>query len=180
MALSQAGLLGEDIELDMTVPRTVTAGLYHRATDRLALMLDMAWIDMSEFGKFEIAIGQNSTSYKIDYRDVWLAAVGGDYELNEKWKATGGLLYMSSAISDSNRSFALPYDALWAIGGGFHYRWRANWMLHAIFTFVQGGDARVDQQLGLFVNDRVAGKFTTNRSYLLSLGFTWGGVPTDD
>ena len=61
-ALIAAGLVGNKINLDLTVPQRVKVGVYQQLTDRLAVMADFGWDDWSEFGKVDVSIDDTQSS----------------------------------------------------------------------------------------------------------------------
>ena len=138
--LEDLGLIDAKVDLGMRSPQAVQVGGYYEVTPELALMGDFAWVDWSRFGTVDIAVSDFSTTTKTDYKDIWIGSVGAEYRFNERWKGALGFTYISSAISDSDRTLAFPLDELFITGIGATFELNEEVELHGNFLITLGGD----------------------------------------
>jgi long-chain fatty acid transport protein len=167
-----APLLSQDIDLEMRVPQTLAGGVYHELTPRLALTADLIWIDFSRFGKVDIEVGPFSTTVDNRYQDIWAGVVGAQYRLTSVWTGSLSVAYLSSGVSDSNRSLGLPWDEFLVLGAGVRRDFGPDLRLHANLMLSLGGKGEIDQQSPLA--GRLVGEFATRRTLLLELALVWG------
>ena len=171
--LQAAGVYKEEIDMDMNLPQSLSGGFYHEPSDRLALMGDLAWVDFSEFGKVDISVGPISTSSDANYRDIWAWSFGAEYELSHRWTAGAGVTYISSGVSDGNRTLALPWDEFWIFGAGVQRQLNPALRLHVNFMYVHGGDGKIDQESSP-LSGRLVGQYSQRRTFALDVAFVWG------
>jgi hypothetical protein len=86
--------------------------------------------------------------------------------------AAAGITYISSGVSDSNRTLGLPWDEFWVLAVGLQRPVTPALQLFANLTFVQGADGRIDQQ-STPLSGRVVGRFDRRNTYLLDLSIVW-------
>jgi long-chain fatty acid transport protein len=94
----------------------------------------------------------NPTSFTEDrnFNDTWHAAIGARYRFAEPWLWSVGFAYDSSPVDKKDRTPDMPLDRQIRLGTGLQYNWNQNVTLGAAYTYVDLGDARIDQQGGLF------------------------------
>jgi len=109
-----------ELGLDMSVPQTVMASVYHELDGRWALLGNVGWQDWSEFGKVGVEVN-SSTSATVDrsYQDTWHAAIGAQHRYSDDWLLSFGVAYDSSMVDDADRTLDTPVGATWrfSIGG---------------------------------------------------------------
>jgi len=66
----------------------------------------------------------------------------------------------------------MPLDRQIRIGTGLQYEWNENVNLGGAYTFVDLGDAKIDQQGGQLQGD-LKGDYKTNHLHALALNLTW-------
>jgi len=164
------------LDIGMTVPQGVMLGAYHELTDKLALMADVGWQNWEQFGKVDVGV-QSATSPSVtanlNYQNTWHAALGAQYQLSEKWQATGGFAYDSSAVSDGNRTITLPMGEAWRIGAGVKWQMSEKINVGAAYEFLWAGDMPVDQGSDTALRGRIAGSFANAWFSFFSLSLTW-------
>ena len=94
------------------------------------------WVDFSRFGRVDIEVGPISTTVDADYKDIWVGSFGGQYRLSDRTTFVAGLTYVSSGVSDSNRTLGLPWDELWIFGIGVERRITPSLRLHTNLLYV--------------------------------------------
>ncbi len=169
--LEAAGVFNQKIDLEMTLPQRLAGGFYHEFSDELALMGDLVWFNFSEFGKVDISVGPVSTTVDGDYRDIWAGTIGIQYSGWDEIVGSAGIAYISSGVSDSNRTLAFPWDEFWIFGVGLERQLTPTVRLHSNLLLAVGGDGEIDQT-DLF-GRRLVGEFDKRRSLLLDVTFVW-------
>ena len=178
-ALNGAGLVGNQIDLGLTVPQHLIVSVYHELTDRLALMGDFGWEDWSAFGKVDVSVNDTQTSLttNIPYQDTYHVSAGARYRLNPAWLLNTGFAYDTSMVKDSDRTLALPIGATYKFGLGA--QWQAteklNVGLNYEFTWI--GDLPVTQQAvapaSPFSRGTVVGSYKNANLNFFAINLKW-------
>jgi long-chain fatty acid transport protein len=147
-ALNAAGLVGNKVNLGLTVPQRVIVSAYHELTDRLALMFDVGWEDWSQFGKVDISINDTQTSLttNIAYKDVYHGGVGGQYRLNSAWRLNTGFSYDSSMMDDKDRTVSTPVGSQYRFGLGADWQATEKYNIGFNYNLWWAGDMPVTQK----------------------------------
>ncbi len=164
------------LDLGMTVPQSVMAGVYYDLSESLALMADAGWQNWSAFGKVDVGVDSanpQSLTANLNLEDTWHVAVGAQYKLNEKWHLTGGVAYDSSAVSDANRTVAMPMGQAWRFGVGTRWQMSEAINVGAAYEFMWSGDMPVDQGSDLGLRGRVAGAWANTSFSFFTLNLSW-------
>lgn len=172
-SLRGAGVYGRSVDMDTEIPQMLLTGAYHELDERWAVMADLGWVDFSQFGKVDVTVGTISTSVDADYKDIYLAAGGLRYAPSGRWAASIGTSYVSSAVSDSDRTLSLPWDDIWIFGIGGEYQLDETKRIYTSLSLVHVGEGRIDQQ-PTPISGRLVGKFERRRTILLSVALAWG------
>jgi long-chain fatty acid transport protein len=163
-----------NLNLGVTVPQMVMAGVYHELNEKWAVMADIGWQNWNAFGKVDVQVDSaNPTSLttQLNYDDTWHGAVGAQYKPSGQWQFTGGFAYDSSAVSDSNRTLSLPMGEAYRFGVGAMYRWKKDVDLGLAYEFMWLGDMPVVQDSTY--RGRVSGSFDNSWFSFLSANLTW-------
>jgi long-chain fatty acid transport protein len=167
-------LVRPQLNLGMTVPQGVMVGIYQELNDQWALMADVGWQNWSQFG--EVAIGVNTSTpggskdltANLHLDDTWHGAIGAQYKASEQWRFTGGFAYDTSAVSDANRSVALPVGQAYRYGLGAFWKYSKSLELGAAYELVWAGDMPVNQGTAGSYRGEVSG--TYNNAYFMFFG----------
>lgn len=120
--LRATGLQNAQVDLGMTVPQGVNAGLYHEINDKWALLGSVGWQQWSKFGKVDVGIDDinNPRALTADrgYKDTWHIAAGTLYRASERLTLSGGVAYDSEFQDSNNIPPAIPANAAWRFGLG--------------------------------------------------------------
>jgi long-chain fatty acid transport protein len=171
-----AGAFNRTVSLDVVIPRMLFAGLYHRFDSGDEMEVDAGWIEASEFGFSQITLGQTQIiPQRQNLNNVWAGSIGYNHRLNDNWVISGGGLYVSSAVSDANRTFVFKPDSLWGVGIGAEYNPGKKLIYGLNLNYYKLGPARTS----VYVNDigaTLSGEYTTH--YAIGLDFTirWVGL----
>ena len=164
-ALNLAGLVGNKIDLGITVPQHIMVSAYHELTDRLAIMGDFGWEDWSAFGKLDVSVtGGTSLTTNIPYQDTYHVGAGTRYRLNPKWLLNTGFAYDTSMVKDADRTLALPVGASYKFGLGAEWQATEKYNVGFNYELTWVGDLPVTQQAiapgpGFFSRGTVTGEY---------------------
>ncbi|SDO40542.1 OmpP1/FadL family transporter [Pseudomonas jinjuensis] len=139
----------DKLELDVTVPQTVTFSVAHDLDAEWKLLGSLGWQDWSEFGQFGVEIDADATdvSRTVDrqYKDTWHASLGAQYQASPQLRWSMGVGYDSSAVDDDDRTVDNPMNDTWRLAAGVNYALDEGLDLHFAYTLVWLGDMDVDQ-----------------------------------
>jgi long-chain fatty acid transport protein len=175
LSAALGGVLGADVDLDMTLPQAVTVSGYHELTDRLAVMANVGWQEWSEFGKSDITISsQTTTSLTQDrnYNDTWHFAFGVQYRVTDPWLLSAGIAYDESPVDDDDRTPDLPLDRQIRYAVGAQYDWDDDISFGFAYEYLDAGDAKIDQFRGPLAG-RLEGEYDTNEIHFLAFNVSW-------
>jgi long-chain fatty acid transport protein len=164
-ALNARGLVGNNIDLGVTVPQRVLVSVFHEVTDRLAVMGDFGWDNWSQFGKVDVSVNDTETSLttNIPYQDTYHTGIGGQYRLNPDWRVNMGFGYDSSMVKDQNRTVTLPLGATYRYGLGAEWQATEKYNIGMNYELMWLGDMPVNQTATLpgsvFSRGNLAGSF---------------------
>jgi len=143
--LTNAGLVGNNIDLGITVPQRVLLSAYHELTDHLAVMGDFGWDNWSQFGKVDVSVSTTSLTTNVPYQDTYHGGIGTQYRLNPDWRINTGFGYDSSMVKDQNRSVALPVGAAYKYGLGAEWQATEKYNSGMNYELTWAGDMPVNQ-----------------------------------
>lgn len=164
------------LDLGLTVPQSVMAGVYYEVSEKLALMGDVGWQDWSAFGKVDVSVASPtspSLTENLNYQDTWHVAVGVQYKLSDTWQITGGVAYDSSAVDNANRTVTVPMGQAYRIGVGT--RWQVSEVINVglAYEFLWAGDMAVDQGTDISLRGRVAGAYDNAWFSFFTANLVW-------
>jgi long-chain fatty acid transport protein len=173
--LALAGASNEKLDLEMEMPQEVLISGYYDLTDKLALVASAGWQDWSEFGKTNVTVRSTTpTSFTEDrnFKDTWHGAIGARYRFAESWLWSIGLAYDSSPVDKKDRTPDMPLDRQIRLGTGLQYDWNENITLGADYTYVDLGDAKIDQQGGPLQGD-LKGDYKSDYMHVVACHLIW-------
>ncbi|MEE8414724.1 MAG: outer membrane protein transport protein [Desulfobacterales bacterium] len=171
--LENAGVLNQEISMDTNIPQSVLAGIFHDFDNGWTMSADILWLDFSEWNIDNITIGDTTISKdSTDYQDIWVTSLGATYALRPDWSLRGGVLYLSSAVEDEDRTLMTRYDAMWAIGGGVEHAFRNKRKVAVDLTYFQFGDGEFAVS-NVPVVGSIRGEYETNYGISLGVSTTW-------
>lgn len=171
--LNKFGALNEDISVDTSTPQAVIAGVFHEFQNGWSFSFDAAWIDFSEWGLEDVEIGDAEVSTRpTNYKDMWAATLGVNYEITPKWTTRSGVFYVSSALDEEDRTAFTRFDQMWGAGLGLEYKLRNDRTVSFDVTYLQFGDGRFEVKDVPRAGD-IEGEYTTNYALVFGVGTTW-------
>jgi len=147
-AIEASGLAGSRVNLELTFPQMLQAGLYKELGDKMSMMLSLGWEDWSQFNDLGVTVDSTSSSSvdaDLHCSDTWHGAIGFEYRPVDRWRVGTGIAYDSGAINDKDRVPVLPLSRQWRWGAGFEHDLTDTWTLGFQYTLVDMGNAPIDQ-----------------------------------
>ncbi|MGD9512287.1 MAG: OmpP1/FadL family transporter, partial [Geminicoccaceae bacterium] len=135
-----------DADLSLTTPASLSFGLHHDLTDRVALMAEAQWTDWSVFDQLTVKFdnpAQPDSVTEEEWRDTWFFAVGGTFKATEQLTLRAGVAYDQSPVRGDYRTPRIPDgDRYWlSLGAGWQ---PTSWLgLDAAFTYIDVDDTSV-------------------------------------
>lgn len=173
--LDLIGVTSEKVDLEMELPQEVLISGYYDLTDKVALVASAGWQDWSAFGKTTVTVrSTNTTSFEEDrnFKDTWHVAIGARYRFADPWLWSVGFAYDSSPVDDEDRTPDMPLDRQIRLATGLQYDWNENVTIGGAYTYIDLGDAEIDQQGGA-LQGNLKGDYRTNHVHTLAFNLIW-------
>lgn len=136
------------IKAKVNLPETLTIGLRQQIGQNFTALAGFEWTNWSRVHRPAIRnrdTGAVVSQLAFDYKDGYLASLGGEYRWNEKLLLRAGLAYEWSPIEDATRSVRIPdNDRVWASIGAT-YKWNERMTFDGSYThiFVKDPDVSI-------------------------------------
>ena len=159
------------LDLGLTMPKTVHAGIHHQWNDDLALLASVGWEEFSEFSRVQVevdtALGDVSSRVDADFRDVWHFGVGAEYKYNAKLELTAGFTYDTSMSSSRTRPIVIPLGNMYRYAVGFKHKRREDLTIGGGLSVVWEGNLPIEDSGG------VSGEYTDATIIIGSVYARW-------
>ena len=135
-----------DASVGLETPASLSIGLHHDLTERVAVMAEAQWTDWSVFNELRIQFANPAQPDSVtdeDWHDAWFFALGTTFRATEALTLRAGVAYDQSPVNGRYRTPRIPDgDRYWvSLGAGWQ---AANWLdLDAAFTYIDLNDTRV-------------------------------------
>jgi long-chain fatty acid transport protein len=163
-----------DLDLEVSMPQSLLAGVHHRFDSGQWLSFDLIWLEASEFNIESAVVDEGGgfaiNPYNLD--DVWAASLGWGMPWDRHWSMGVGLLYVDDPIEDDNRSILLRPDSLWGIGASVDYTRDSGMTIGANLSWLDTGSAPVTTPV-LPVIGSISGEFTDRTNLLFEFYISW-------
>ena len=171
--LRDAGVIGSEVKIRARMPQSVLAGLYHEFRGGSALTFDALWLDFSSFGLPQIVADDDSLeALETEYEDMWVLTLGGRWPLNRRWDFLAGGLYVTEAVENENRTFALRLDSIWGAGVGFRRKVGRRKAFTVNVNYYDLGDAPIETEDVPLVGS-ISGEYSTHHALLVDFSYRW-------
>ena len=162
--LQRAGVIGNSLGIDMTMPNEVMLSAYRDLTDKLAVMANFNWQDWSQFGQVGIALASappKSLVTNANFSATYQGAVGLHYRLGKPTMLLLGFAYDTSPVTEANRSPLLPLDRQIRFGVGVTWDVTDDYTLTFAYEYANLGRANLDLTRGPLAGT-LQGDYQTN------------------
>jgi long-chain fatty acid transport protein len=163
------------LDLGITMPQTVAAGIHHRWSDNLNLLGSLGWDEMSAFGHIQVNVdddGIPGTTVNADFRDTWHFGVGGEYQWNSRLQLTAGFALDTSMSSTRTRPVPIPLGTLYRYAVGFKQNRQDGRTIGGGLTWLYEGNLPIDDKAGSG-GGTLNGKYSNVSIYIFSLYATF-------
>jgi long-chain fatty acid transport protein len=168
--LERLGLLGNDVDMSVTIPQEVMLSAYHQLTPAVALMGNFGWQNWDAFGRPELTVSATSLTLNQEYEDTFHTAAGAQVRVADPYLLSFGFAYDTSAVSDANRTPAFPSDEQFRWALGLQYDWSTSLTLGIAYEFLYLSSAPIARSR--MVAGTLDGDFSTNHGNFVN--FTIG------
>ena len=171
--LTQAGIIGSEIDLETRVPESLILSAYQQFNDQFALMVDVGWQRWNNWLRTIFSpVNSNSVTFRPRFKNCWHFAGGIEWYWNPRLTLLAGIAYDTTIVKRNNRTFNFPVTSQWRFGSGARFAWNNNLNLEFGAELEWQGKMFADQSRGP-LGGRVAGHY--HRSYVLFItsAMTW-------
>lgn len=159
--LTDLGVIGSTIKVNINVPQSVMLSAFHDITDCWSIMGNLGWQQWSRFQKASIALadpGNRNLAFKNTYQDTWHAALGAEWYFSDALTFSGGAAFDSAAISNKNRPLDFPIGKQWRFGTGARWYVTDNLIFDFSSEILWQGNLTANVNKGIIAG-HVAGTF---------------------
>ena len=164
-----------DLDLGVTMPQTISAGIHHQWSDDLNILGSVGWDEISEFGHVQVEIDDNGipgTTVDADFRDTWHFGIGAEYKYRPDLELTAGISYDTSMSTSRTRPLAIPLGSLYRYAVGFKHKRRDGLTIGGGLTWLYEGNLPVDEGPGSG-GGVTSGKYSNVSLYIFSIYAKW-------
>lgn len=117
-----AALPDQAVTLEIEMPDSFSASVFHQLNDKWDVMADASWTGWSAFQQLNV-LKANGTSLSTptpeNWKDTWRVSAGASYHYNNQWTARVGAAFDQSPVPDAFRTVRIPdADRTWLSLGG--------------------------------------------------------------
>jgi long-chain fatty acid transport protein len=155
----------------ITLPDSVTGGVYWQVTPQLALLSDISWTDWSLLQSINVTPSSPlavPTTIVENWRNTVAVSVGANYKLTRELMLQGGVGFDQSPVTDSNRTSRIPDSDRYLVSVGAQYDVLPNLTLQAAYSHIFFTSAELMSQAST-TSGVLVGKYT-NSADTASLG----------
>jgi long-chain fatty acid transport protein len=146
----------------ITLPDSVTGGVYWQATPQLAVMSDISWTDWSLLKDINVvptsSFAAPSTIVE-NWRNTVAVSIGANYNLTRQLMLQGGVGFDQSPVTDSNRTSRIPDSNRYLLSIGAQYDVLPNLTLQVAYSHIFFDSAELTSQAST-TSGVLVGKYT--------------------
>ena len=160
-----AALASGDIKLDIEMPDTANASIFHQFNNKWDLMADLQYTGWSTIQELKIvrSTGVVLSTTPENFRDTWRISAGANYRYSDTWIFRGGLAYDQSPVRDAQRTPRLPdQDRTW-LALGVQYKFSPSLAIDLAYAYIWIRDPSINQNEGsTAANGLISGSYRSN------------------
>ena len=133
----------------ITLPDSLTGGVYWQVTPQLALLSDISWTDWSLLKAINITPTSalaSPTTIAENWRDTVAVSVGVNYNVTGQLMLQGGFGYDQSPVTDANRTSRIPDSDRYILSIGAQYDIMPNLTVQVAYAHVFFASAEIVSQ----------------------------------
>ena len=163
----------DSLEYNSNLPQSVSFGLFHQLDNGWQITVDAVWFEFSEFGVTEISIvGQDVVAPDSNFNDIYALSVGAQLPVKGDTTWRFGMVYLSEAVDDEDRTFSFALDRMFGIGVGRHKELGSGNAYDLNFNLIDTGEGPIDTGSDP-VRGRVAGESDNHYAITVDFSFHW-------
>jgi long-chain fatty acid transport protein len=163
----------DSLEYNSNLPQSASFGLFHQLDNGWQITVDAVWVDFSEFGITDISIvGQDVVAPDSNFNDIYALSVGAQLPVKGDTSWRFGMVYMTSAVDDEDRTFSFALDRMFGIGVGMHKKLASGNHYDLNFNLIDTGESPIDTGSDP-VRGRVAGESDNHYAITVDFSFHW-------
>ena len=135
------------VRTKITLPDSVTFGVYWQIDPQWAVMADVQWTEWSLIQSINITPSNPllpGSTLQENWHDTWFASVGANYRVTDKLTLQGGFAFDESPVTDANRTTRLPDGNRYELAVGAQYAVLPNVTLQAAYLHGFVGDVSIN------------------------------------
>lgn len=153
-----------DIDVVVTLPDTLTLGLYHEISPEWAVMSDVAWTRWSTFRtlRLEFESGRPDIVEPENWHDTGFFSVGVTYRPNDRLGVHVGTAYDRAAVGDRFRNARLPESNRFWLSSGLSYAPSPTHQFTLSYTHIFADTATIDRTTPDQIGGRLRGHYDSH------------------
>jgi long-chain fatty acid transport protein len=159
-ALDARGVLGQPVDMSLTVPQEILVSGYRRLTSAIAIMGNLGWQNWSQFGKPQLTVSTTKLTLDQEYQDTFGLAVGSQIRLMDPLLLSLGFAYDTAAVDRQQRTASFNIDEQYRWAFGLQYDWDDTLTAGMAYEFLYLGSAALTQSANLA--GTLSGDYSTN------------------
>jgi long-chain fatty acid transport protein len=159
-ALDARGLLGNPVDMSVTVPQEVMLSGYHHLTPEIAIMGNLGWQNWAEFGRPQLTVSTTSLTVNQQYDDTFGLALGSQIRVMDPLLLSLGFAYDTAAVDRQHRTASFNIDEQYRWAFGLQYDWDETLTAGMAYEFLYLGSAALTQSSDL--GGTLSGDYSTN------------------
>lgn len=172
-----------NIAVESELPQSAVLGYSYRPDDRWTFNFDAEWMDWSSFTQERLdytevltaaqsAVLNTGNPASRDWKNVWSAALGFEYDWNDDLRLRGGYYYHTAPIPEENWEPNIVDSNSHGITTGFGYDLSANATIDLAYSFLFYEDLTVDNAVGNASGANIDGEYEqTMHMGLITFGY---------
>lgn len=123
----------------LNTPEKVSVGLVQAITPTFRLNFGFEFDNWERINAIRVQALPTGTvvqSLRLDFRDGFYYAVGGEYDVTNQFTVRAGFAYEQSPIDDFNRGTRLPDSDRYHVSVGATYQWNEKLSINAAYTHI--------------------------------------------
>ena len=138
-----------DAKAKLTTPDTINAGARVRLAQKWTALFEVDWTNWSRFHELRVVSDNPAQPDDVtiaDWKDVWFASLGAEFQPNDRWTFRGGVGFDQSPVPNATRNPRIPdKDRTWvAIGFTYHPSRSIDLTLSYSHLFLQHGSINLN------------------------------------
>jgi long-chain fatty acid transport protein len=137
-------------DTSVTLPDSVSAGIYRDLSPRWAVMASVEWTHWALLNQIVILPenGAPASSLTENWRNTWFGGVGVNYKPDDRFTLQGGVSYDQSPVTATNRTTRIPDNNHVNVGAGLKYAMTRNVELSIAYLHVFVKNASINNAAG--------------------------------